>query len=1811
MFNFPKRGPILVLLLVVGIILISVCGTVSAEPVMKLNLSRLVILDDPNNGQAGSGFVTPPRNWGTDYWNGEATTVKGYVLIVNESGGISGVQVTFTVKKPDGSTATTINAVTNSSGIASFSYNLNAKNYYGNWTVEASATVNGQNLVDSRTFMYNWWGCANCHGKETVTKHGTYSEKSPYTMGYDFHRNPLKGDHRNPMQNGFCTACHQGYDKIPYDPNAYNDKNYIKNTAKTQYSADIHNGIKKCQDCHVNANDGAKRAEIAGCYDTTGCHAQKNTKLTEILTTTGYSVGGNYRTIYSLDTSTSQPSKAHTPSQTIPCLNCHGPGHDIWKPVVSGTSNTYTEDSQCLTCHVNQGKHSPDNPVYCTSCHSQDAHVIGILDKTAGTQPTYTTLGSANAVTKDDCTSCHTSGSISNFFNALTTYDSAAYTNNYQPQTDSFGYSVAMHNGTVNCTVCHDNTDFHAITFLNHTAQYTTNKSQAVGCEDCHVQGTNDSVKTFIQGLGLNPPQVNAKHNNSVPCDVCHSPSPHGGARFLGSDLSTYTTNKALAVKCMDCHANSGASGKQYTTRTGTYTMYPPYIGSYAFQHGNATWEGQNWGNYWTKADDNAACLYCHGNGNNVEEIHSQSALGRISYIADGATDLSGQWCANCHVSSAINPSYNGSAYSPATPPLNDVNNTGMNSNFAGNKWLDHSSFVSSDYTDSSCYGCHANTTETPNNNLTLFVHNVEEGVPGGPDCVSCHDIGGTAPRHVDVSTMKQGIHATLNSGATNNTTLTDPVDKACWACHGDGTEPDQHPVNYKSPKQCEDCHTGTTQFNALLVAEHYYSGQDLVVNATCQDCHSKSEMLNTNSDPDAGSTNATISHYGKPRSDLVLNINGDTVTDCYYCHQNATTVFASVMQNTNHTYMYNHSDSSNSPRCWSCHSVGRIHDQNHVKPQISNSLCLGCHQSGIGNIGPIPTAHNGTMNCYSCHMDKNDTAYNSVTAQIHGIKFIDSDGTYTRWDKTNAANCVDCHINQNTTSALTTWNSGYVPTQIPSLTHSDDPFAGKKWGNYWDNTSAVTACYYCHQNGIHKNKNGLLGNVTLVKGSNSYNQSITNGTWCANCHYTNANEYNGTALSPVPPRIDVDEGTATDGTAWFNHTDVISGSYTDDMCKSCHGGLAQSATLIRDFVHAVGEGSGSGCIACHESYSGNLGFNNSSFGAHANVNTTGGLGNLTDNDCKTCHYDTSNMFNSGWTVSTYGCENCHQGSWPSSVDSTPPSIGTTFLHGSNDCYSCHLADKQQPYTQGGYHVNFSTPFGAVKEPGWQGWTAGVSTQCFDCHFTHSKADEPFNAPGISRYMATKYSGCGGSNCHGSGTIHNTDAPLYYTPPTVSVTLNRTAVMAGDAIGVYAVGNGNAGQIYNASYQIIDVNGNIVLSNPLSPDDGEFGGVASGLPGPGMENFTFTLNTSVLTPGDYTLKVIVEKDTGVSGYDTATFRVGSEGSITANLDMEAWSAGNTTLVNWALYGSATLEQSTNAYTGNYSAKLIVTDGTTSYLKSMNISVESSKEYRVMVWINGSVTYSALSVEQYNSSTSTKLQETHKIVLTGNTSGWVSIGTDLTTFANADNITVKLWVIGNGTVYFDAVSVVPKPYGKSDVVNGGFEDDWTWSTGTKYFIREERLHTLYEMVKGWEPKDMTASEMELNTTKAVGTRSAGINGSGYWSSPYKDPTYHKQAASYAKKFGLDYSEGTNVTIEFKVYSDRMNDFAGLGLVFWDTSTSGPSEATYKVGIIDTTTDWATAVVSVPMPIGKNFLQLKLLSQTDNHVLFDEVKAYESI
>jgi predicted CxxxxCH...CXXCH cytochrome family protein len=317
-------------------------------------------------------------------------------------------------------------------------------------------------------------------------------------------------------------------------------------------------------------------------------------------------------------------------------------------------------------------------------------------------------------------------------------------------------------------------------------------------------------------------------------------------------------------------------------------------------------------------------------------------------------------------------------------------------------------------------------------------MHNVQIGVAGGRNCTNCHDIGGSAPKHINVSAFNRSIHANLNNNTDPGSGIPN-VTTACWACHGDGTDPgNSHPSNYKNPYTCSDCHVqGGANYgkypNAKNVSEHYNNGADVNVSkltgdvdSSCAYCHyGKSEMLLSASeinDPDTVSWsiysgynggNNSASHYGKKRF-----VSGDGLytaggyTNCSYCHQNTATNFADAMENLNNINLYNHTNRTGGPYCTNstCHGSGRIHDAILTKPYLNSThqsggmynstLCISCHANRRvhADAGDINA---NTLECASCHA--NPTAYSAsgggagyFSISYDRVVMRDTDGSYS-----------------------------------------------------------------------------------------------------------------------------------------------------------------------------------------------------------------------------------------------------------------------------------------------------------------------------------------------------------------------------------------------------------------------------------------------------------------------------------------------------------------------------------------------------------------------------------------------------------------------------------------------------------------------------------------------------------------------------------------------------------------------------------------------------------------------------------------------
>lgn len=448
------------------------------------------------------------------------------------------------------------------------------------------------------------------------------------------------------------------------------------------------------------------------------------------------------------------------------------------------------------------------------------------------------------------------------------------------------------------------------------------------------------------------------------------------------------------------------------------------------------------------------------------------------------------------------------------------------------------------------------------------------------------------------------------------------------------------------------------------------------------------------------------------------------------------------------------------------------------IEPGYSSTTnkCISCHNDtgypqdtdNDSFAAPYKRPHNGTIMCETCH-NKNP----------HTLTYIQGDGSYK--GKSTAASCPECH--QAGIPALN--NSNFTTAfKVPNpVRHSSDILNGSLWGEHWNNTSPKSACIYCHDKTLHNVS--PLGRILQWYQDYVINTSIGNGSTCASCHYKQDSNWSKMVTAfesaglEIPPEIT--NGTNWNGTYtnYFNHSIE---SYKDGHCKQCHGSLLSLNATLSEFVHNVAGGAGEACIGCHTSRAGIYpGINKSSFGSHINVNRSGGNDSLTNEDCKSCHYDFNytEMIKDGFTTLTRKCTECHvDGVYPAPIISNhrPPKVNLStgsVITTTAYCSTCHnnsinKYDYSINASVGHYGTNSSLikPTAnqtALPRYGFfdQGEASAYNRWCSNCH---TPPNMSYGTPTNITFGHTSTSAC--SQCHASAAsdnLHNSSLGLPLT----------------------------------------------------------------------------------------------------------------------------------------------------------------------------------------------------------------------------------------------------------------------------------------------------------------------------------------------------------------------------------------------------------------------------------------------------------------
>ncbi|MDO9096860.1 MAG: cytochrome c3 family protein, partial [Candidatus Methanoperedens sp.] len=753
-------------------------------------------------------------------------------------------------------------------------------------------------------------------------------------------------------------------------------------------------------------------------------------------------------------------------------------------------------------------------------------------------------------------------------------------------------------------------------------------------------------------------------------------------------------------------------------------------------------------------------------------------------------TDLKNStWCQQCHWQGASNYSgmikeFNVTRKPPENiPPEITGNKTYGNYTQYGGKskdgstaYVNHSGSAYSDMSDFGCFACHGKAGDTT---TSQFMHNVQVGESGNRKCIICHNATTTKFKKIDVEAVRGGMHAGLKNASANVSNTSNPIELACWACHGDGTynSSDQH--RNANAWACDKCHTNTTgklsYSTAAMVYEHIPPGSITpeanittrfnYTSWSCSDCHNSS--INTTAltiDNETDPISARTGHYGQNRTAGKLMYNYSVPPkgnseDCNYCHKDNSANMTKWGVNTSTTRNLSNKLSPTDHRtfvnndCKDCHNYTATSSFTFHAVEINEGAgasgpnCKNCHDIGKSAAGKLVnfSAMNETN---AIHKNLNSGAVTALDADNKKCWACHGGGSEPSAHPSNYKtpyNCTDCHNVSGTQSGkYPGWNvTEHVKAGTVSGTELFTPLAGN--------------CYTCH------NKSEMMipafdpdnGTGAVYGFANSGNNStshyglkrsdIRSGT-STNCTYCHQNSTTAFASAMQNPTVNK---------SIYEHSDNGTRNVTGRACTDagCHNtGFIHNSTLTKPAVQVFTSGRNDYCAPCHRE----SGISTKKVRGHntSNISTPG-------MDCGYCHNVSSQGSTGGAlrvhstrltnkTTANATCTACHRDATyvPASRIIQTHYPGTTtdkgntsesgrtceLCHGevaanklhqpiikkpNYDCQSCHLnGSKTSPYnaTTARASVNAFLHDNATHAPTNQ-------TNCERCHNTTSRQE--------------------------------------------------------------------------------------------------------------------------------------------------------------------------------------------------------------------------------------------------------------------------------------------------------------------------------------------------------------------------------------------------------------------------------------------------------------------------------------------------------
>ena len=495
-----------------------------------------------------------------------------------------------------------------------------------------------------------------------------------------------------------------------------------------------------------------------------------------------------------------------------------------------------------------------------------------------------------------------------------------------------------------------------------------------------------------------------------------------------------------------------------------------------------------------------------------------------------------------------------------------------------------------------------------------------------------------------------------------------------CLSCHGD-----THNVTRGGGPDCISCHdnggisTKQVNVNILNNSVHRNLNFDVIVppglrtdNRVCWGCH-QSDGTQPRDHPDR-TTNpyGCIDCHGRDidtqpphiRSGYTIYTNparkiGQEIVDGYAIGP------ASTGQNMTHMKDTTVSDNS----------LFKVNQEEYMFSRHSNPFAPGRYPGTFdgGNRDP-------NIVCINCHAQKiRDFGHNKENTLINGTGLFCYVGCHNLWinypvyplptpHEISVTKCTDCH------SLLVGWESPAhnVPdeVEVPPGYYFNIVFIGSKIGTSAHarlvNDTATglpfnnKGCLVCHTDaGFTLRSNGT--NLDIILNEDSKSHLWKSESFCTDCH----------SLPGEPP---------LSGPDLPPHNFHAIGKGNNSACLDCHGG-----TDKRD--HNIMRIGGTNCTSCHSPGDANV----SLFGRHADINISDGPGNVTNNDCWTCHFQ-KDMNRSN----VYLCGACHSNDSGIVRVVDPSLIKSDFMHGMTTCKACHAPS--------GYHQKGNVgPLGLIE----------------------------------------------------------------------------------------------------------------------------------------------------------------------------------------------------------------------------------------------------------------------------------------------------------------------------------------------------------------------------------------------------------------------------------------------------------------------------------------------------------------------------------